>query len=158
MGSEAGPVLQPVLILVSDRFLATSPTPVHFVLVSSYLVYQDLPTMWTDSLLSARILRVREVLTNHAIQHLLPVTKSLSISYGTFINCRNSMVFVFPTFFLLSQVYCPPPISFQGTLSHAVSFYILPLRLIPTDLSGRCDFSLVTEAVIEKHLISKPRR
>lgn len=102
MGSEAGPVLQLMLVLVSDQFLATFPTPVHFALASSYLVSQDLPTMWTDSLLIERILRVRQVLTNQAVQDLLPVTKTLSISYRTFINCRNSVVFVFPTFFFLS--------------------------------------------------------
>lgn len=102
MGSEAGPALQPTLLLVSDEFLTTFPTPVHIALASSFLTYQDLPTMWTDSLLIERILRVRQVLTNQGVQHLLPVTKTLSISYRTFINCRNSVVFVFPTFFHLS--------------------------------------------------------
>lgn len=102
VGSEAGPVLQLMLVLFSDQFLATFPTPVHFALASCYLVSQNLPTMWTNSLLIERILRVRQVLTNQAVQDLLPVTKTLSISYRTFTNCRNFVVFVFPTFFLLS--------------------------------------------------------
>lgn len=66
-----------MLVLGSDEFLATFLTPAHFALASSYLIYQDLSTMWTDSLLIERILRVRHILTNQCVQYLFASYKNL---------------------------------------------------------------------------------